>query len=151
MHYVKLLKELGLKDVEKCLSDMYLIDYIMINYDRHMKNYGVIRNVETLKIERFMPIFDTGQSLCCDKALNEINFYEGDCKLFNNIHARFSKLLDYIDLSLYDLELLKDVPSIMKDILYKYIRYTEMSEERIEKIIKGINYRINKLITLKNE
>ena len=28
--------------------------------DRHMKNYGVIRNIKTLKWERVTPIFDTG-------------------------------------------------------------------------------------------
>lgn len=46
---------------------MYLVDFIMMNYDRHTKNYDAIRDVETLKITRLMPIFDTGQSLNCDK------------------------------------------------------------------------------------
>ena len=149
-HFVKLLEKMGLNDVKKSLSDMYLIDFIMMNYDRHMKNYGVIRDVETLKIMKFMPIFDTGQSLCCDKTLDEIDFHNGECKLFSNTHARFSDLLNYIDLSYYDLNTLKDIPDILKETMYKYIRYTEMSEERIEKVVKGIKYRIDYLINLKD-
>ena len=148
-HYIKILEHFGLSDARKNLSDMYLIDYIMMNYDRHMKNYGVIRDVNTLKITRFMPIFDTGQSLCCDKMLDEINFKDGECKFFSNPNVRFSTLLKYINLDLYDLNNLLDIPDIVNETLNKYIRYTEMSEERIEKITKGMKERINYLITLK--
>lgn len=139
-HYVKQLEEMGLKDVKKYLSDMYLVDYLMMNYDRHMKNYGIIRDVETLKVKKIMPIFDNGQSLCCDKMLDEINFYDGDCKIFNNTKAHFSDLLKYIDLGKYNLENLRDIPNILDEELHKYIRYTEISEERINMMVKGINY-----------
>lgn len=150
-HYVKILESFGLTDIKKNLSDMYLIDYIMMNYDRHMKNFGVIRDVETLKITRFMPIFDTGQSLCCDKLLDEMSFKDGECKLFSNVHAKFSDLLKYIHLSYYNLNLLEDIPDLLNDVLHRYIKYTEMNEERIKKIVNGIRYRINYLIELKNK
>lgn len=150
-HYVKLLEEMGLSNVKEYLSDMYLIDYIMMNYDRHMKNYGVIRDVDTLKINRFMPIFDNGQSLCCDKMLDEINFRDGECKLFSNTKAHFSDLIKYIDLERYDLKELLDIPNILNMVLHKYIRYIEISEERINLMVKGIKYRIDYLVMLKEE
>ena len=149
-HYMNILTSYGIKDARKKLSDMYLIDYIMMNYDRHMKNYGVIRDVDNLKINRVMPIFDTGQSLCCHKSLDEINFNDGEYKLFTNVNAKLSALLDYINLDYYDLDKLKDIANIVNDTLYKYIRYTEMSIERIDKVTKGIEKRINYLIELKN-
>ena len=96
------------------------------------------KTFNNLKYIKVMPIFDTGQSLCCDKSLDEINFKDGTYKLFSNTNANFSDLLKYINLDNYDLNKLKDVPNILNNILYKYIRYTEMSEERINKITKGI-------------
>jgi len=35
----------------------------MLNEDRHLNNFGVIRNVENLEWIDTAPIFDTGQSL----------------------------------------------------------------------------------------
>ena len=128
---------------------MYLVDFIMMNYDRHMKNYGVIRDVETLKITRLMPIFDTGQSLNCDRLFYEMNFKDGEYKLFHNTNFKLSKLLKYINLDYYDLSKLKDMPSIVNDILNKYKVYTDMSDERISVITNGIKYRIDYLIELK--
>ena len=54
--YVSILESYGIKDVKKKLSDMYIVDYLMLNTDRHMKNYGIIRNIKTLKWERITPI-----------------------------------------------------------------------------------------------
>lgn len=148
-HYVKVLESLGLKDVKKELSNMYLVDFIMMNYDRHMKNYGAIRNVETLEITRLMPIFDTGQSLNCDRLFYEMNFKDGEYKFFSNTRLKLSNLLKYISLDYYDLSKLKDIPSIINDTLNKYKVYTDMSDERISAITNGIKHRIDYLIGLK--
>ena len=104
---------------------MYLVDYIMMNYDRHMRNYGVVRDVDTLKITRLIPIFDTGQSLNCDKLLYEMNFIDGKYRFFSNVDFKLSNLL-------------------------KYIMYTDMSKDRIDKITEGIRSRINHLIEIKD-
>ena len=148
-HYVSILESYGIKDVKKKLSDMYLVDYIMMNYDRHMKNYGVIRDVNTLSITRLIPIFDTGQSLNCDKLLYEMNFNDGKYKFFSNTDFKLSNLLKYINLDYYDLNMLSDIPDIANDTLNKYIMYTDMSKDRINKITEGIRSRINHLIELK--
>ena len=59
----------GLDSVEEFLSKMLVCDFIMGNFDRHLNNFGVIRNVETLECTRFAPLFDSGNSLWCDKWL----------------------------------------------------------------------------------
>lgn len=63
---VSCFESLGLKDVETFLSKMFTCDFLIANFDRHYRNFGVIRNVETLEYTRFAPIFDTGNSLWCN-------------------------------------------------------------------------------------
>lgn len=42
---------------------MIILDFIIANEDRHLGNFGVIRNVESLQWEGICPIFDMGRSL----------------------------------------------------------------------------------------
>ena len=58
-------KELGLSNIEQTLEKMFTCDYLLANEDRHWRNFGVIRNVETLEYTRIAPIFDSGTSLWC--------------------------------------------------------------------------------------
>ena len=39
----------------------------MLNTDRHLKNFGGIRNVNTLELVRTTPIFDSGEAMECEK------------------------------------------------------------------------------------
>lgn len=142
-HYISILEKNGIKNARKAVQDMIFIDYIVMNFDRHLKNYGIIRNVENLNWEKVTPIFDTGESMQCDKLVNEINFYDGKCKFFTNTDKNFSDLLKHIDLNNYNLEELKDIPKIFKEKLIEYQKYTDMSDERIEKIYNGLKSRIS--------
>lgn len=50
-------EENGMKeDVDR----MIVFGHIIHNADRHERNFGVIRDPDTLKIRRFSPLFDTG-------------------------------------------------------------------------------------------
>ena len=40
-----------------------LTDYLMTNEDRHLRNFGILRNTATLKVIGLAPIFDTGNSM----------------------------------------------------------------------------------------
>lgn len=46
---------------------MFACDFILANHDRHYRNFGVIRDVETLRYKRLAPIYDTGSCLWHDK------------------------------------------------------------------------------------
>lgn len=61
-HYVECCVALGVEDIETALGKMILCDDIMANTDRHWRNFGLIRDVETLEY-RAAPLFDTGSSL----------------------------------------------------------------------------------------
>ena len=66
MFYLRCCDELGLGDVTDGLARMFACDYVLANRDRHWRNFGVMRNVETLTGTRLAPIFDTGSCLWSD-------------------------------------------------------------------------------------
>lgn len=55
------------------LREMLLLDSIILNYDRHMGNYGFIVNNDTYKIKRMAPIFDQDCSLGQFVSLQSVN------------------------------------------------------------------------------
>lgn len=48
-HFVNCCKALGIKDVVPFLDRMIVLDYLIANEDRHLNNFGVLRNAETLE------------------------------------------------------------------------------------------------------
>jgi hypothetical protein len=64
-HIVACCETLEIDDARQSLSKMIVCDYLIANSDRHYRNFGIIRNVETLKC-RMAPLFDSGTSLWCD-------------------------------------------------------------------------------------
>ena len=42
---------------------MFACDFVLANRDRHYRNFGIVRNVETLEVTRVAPVFDTGSCL----------------------------------------------------------------------------------------
>ena len=56
--YIKILEKHNVPNARKNVEDMFILDYLMLNTDRHLKNFGVIRNVNTLLILiKIMKIF----------------------------------------------------------------------------------------------
>lgn len=66
MFYVRCCEELGIHNVMDGLARMFACDYVLANRDRHWRNFGVMRDVETLRGTRLAPIFDTGSCLWSD-------------------------------------------------------------------------------------
>ena len=50
---------------------MILCDVVLANSDRHWRNFGAIRNIETLEL-RMAPIFDTGNCLWFSRSEREV-------------------------------------------------------------------------------
>ena len=66
---VSICEECGIprEDILDHFAKMFLSDFILANHDRHYRNFGLIRNVETLAYTRPAPIYDTGSSLWHDR------------------------------------------------------------------------------------
>ncbi len=53
-------------DIVPDLDRMLVFDYIIGNTDRHLNNFGIIRDADTLEWKRFAPLYDNGTSMGCD-------------------------------------------------------------------------------------
>ncbi len=101
MHYIKLCRESGIKDIEHDLDRMLVLDYIIANEDRHFNNFGIIRNADTLEWTNAAPIFDSGTSLGYDKLPHRLD-KDIKCKPFKASHEKQLELVrsfDWIDFS----------------------------------------------------
>ena len=87
---------------------MIVVDYLIVNEDRHQNNFGVIRSADTLEYLGAAPIYDSGTSLWFDKPTAMIGSGRVTCKPFKNSHEEQIKLVssfDWLDLSkLYGIE-----------------------------------------------
>ena len=72
--YVRRCADFGLDadEVMTQLAKMFACDFVLANRDRHYRNFGVIRNVETLEVTGLTPVFDTGSCLWSDAELLEV-------------------------------------------------------------------------------
>lgn len=146
-HYINILEQHKVPDARKNVASMFLVDYILMNTDRHMKNFGVIRNVNTLKWERTAPIFDTGQSMQCDRIVANMNFVTGTGKFFSNTNKKYDDILKTVlpDVGKIDVSLLDGLADVYEKLLKEYQNKTDMSDNRIAALYQGLKYKINKL------
>lgn len=59
----KLFIKMGMKQEMK---QMKKFDFMIGNHDRHLGNFGVFQNSETMEVKGFVPLFDSGSSLGWD-------------------------------------------------------------------------------------
>lgn len=142
-HYIRCLNNLGIKDAETLTDKMIVCDYIIANKDRHFNNFGVIRDVNTLKFIDVAPIFDNGCSLWYD----ENDMYVGEFFLTKPFEEYEKKQLSLIKkLEWLDISKLEDFPNEVKTILSMD---KLLSKERINKIVDQIKLRIEFVKELK--
>ena len=145
--YVQVLEKHNVPDARRNMTGMVVLDYLMMNVDRHMKNFGVIRNVNSLEWVRTTPIFDSGQSMQCNELTENLNFHRGICKFFTNGKKDFEKMLDTVGDELMDIpvENLDGISGEYFEMLKTYQSVLNMSDERLSKLVNGLEIRINKL------
>lgn len=143
--YIKKLESEGIEDARIKMENMFILDYLMLNEDRHLNNFGIIRNVNTLKWVDVAPIFDNGQSL-------NIQYYDdnemhvvGEGKFFYEIKP-FKEIIQVVqDLNRIDIDTLQDLPAWFDDLLHQYQHMTYYSDQRIHKLCVLLNRQIHNL------
>lgn len=68
--YVGLCEAHGV-EARRAVEGMLVVDHIMANSDRHWNNFGVLVDSETREWLRCAPVFDTGESLWCDRTVEQ--------------------------------------------------------------------------------
>lgn len=146
-HFVNCCKSLGAPDVVPALDRMIVLDYIIANEDRHLNNFGLLRNAETLEWLGFAPVYDSGSSLGYDKLTAEIRIGKNiDCKPFKKKHEEQLKLVtsfDWIDFSK-----LSDAGDMVREVFSDPQATELISENRKEAIAQMVERHIESLQTI---
>lgn len=143
--YIKILENNGIDRAREEIENMFILDFIMLNEDRHLNNFGIIRNVENLNWIETAPIFDTGQSLNILDYNDEELVINGDGRFFYDVD-KFDTIINYIqNIKRFDLSKLDGICEEFDDLLHKYQNITKMTDRRIDKICTLLLSRINKL------
>ena len=105
-----------------------------MNEDRHLNNFGIIRDVNTLKWLDVAPIFDNGQSLNIAYYDDEEMHITGEGKLFYGVKP-FDEIIKIVkDIKRIDVTKLDDIPKWFDNLLHEYQDITGYSDKRINKI-----------------
>ncbi|MDO5812530.1 MAG: HipA domain-containing protein [Bacillota bacterium] len=145
--YVRILEKHKIVNANEKIQKMLILDYLMLNEDRHLNNFGIIRNVDNLQWEDVCPIFDTGRSNNCNVTEAYWNFKEGEVKCFTNYLISSEELLNLFSLKLDEkiFDQLQEVASLYHQLLKDNQIYIQLFDEQIEKLIEGFKLRIHLL------
>ena len=142
-HYVNCCSELGV-NVVPALDRMIVLDYIIANEDRHLNNFGLLRNAETLQWIGASPVFDSGSSLGYNKVPFDIlGEREIICKPFKKTHDEQLKLISSFDW--IDFGQLQDVGDIIRQVFDDERVSNFIDQKRIDVIVQSTEKRIQKL------
>lgn len=143
--YINILENNGIINAREKIEDMFILDYLILNEDRHLNNFGIIRDVNNLKWLDVAPLFDNGQSLNILDYSDEEVIINGQGRFFYNVDT-FDYIIPKIkNIKRYDLSKLDGVVEEFEDLLKKYQKITKMTERRINKICTLLFSRIEKL------
>lgn len=143
--YINLCLQQGL-DVRAFLEYQIMSDFIISNTDRHLNNFGVIRDSHTLQWLSPAPIFDSGNSLFYKS--NYIPVDKGLLKLeVSSFASKEVNLLRYVtNRGLLDVRLLPD-----DNFLYNLLKLDINTRDEVnERIIKAYSRKIKYLVDFQN-
>ena len=140
-HFIKCCDALGISNVVESIDSMLIVDYIIANGDRHLSNFGAIRNAETLEWEGLAPIFDCGTSMWHDMYTKDISALEPlPSKPFRTSHGEQIKLVNS-----FEKIHLENLEGIDKDLVGIYSKSSFMDEQRIDTLCNALDVRIELL------
>ncbi len=143
--YIKKLEKHNIENAREKIENMFILDFIIMNEDRHLNNFGIIRDVNTLEWLDVAPIFDNGQSLNIEYYDEEELHISGKGRFFYEVKP-FDEIIKIVkNLKRIDISKLDDIVEWFDNLLHQYQYLTKMSDRRIEILCILLNRQINKL------
>lgn len=140
-HYLDCCESVGLGDIRRAVDEMIVLDYIIVNEDRHLNNFGVVRRADTLEYIGAAPIYDSGTSLWFDKPVPMISpEAKMTCKPFKNSHEEQIKLVT--DFSWLDFSALNGIDEELRELVKDSLFIDEI---RCQALCRGLTGRIRML------
>ncbi|MGM9940431.1 MAG: hypothetical protein ACI32N_00370 [Bulleidia sp.] len=127
------LKEHQIKDAAKKISDLFVLDYLMLKKDRSLSDIGVIVDAHTNRWLDIAPVFDFDSALACDEqVLRDDMIDRSRCIIFKAANMDFESMFPYIRFEDYDFSVLKELPREYGNMLVKVQKYSGCPNSRIE-------------------
>lgn len=102
-HYLDCCARLEIPGIKEAVDQMLVLDYLIVNEDRHLNNFGAVRRADTLGYQGAAPVYDSGTSLWFDRPTGLIHAgVKTVCKPFKSSHEEQIKLVtdfDWLDFS----------------------------------------------------
>lgn len=143
-HYLACCKKLGVENAQLALWKTIVCDDILANPDRHWRNFGIVRNVETLTC-RPAPVFDSGEGLWCNTSLADLKRGEFGFTSKQFFPGPAQQLLLVEDLTWFEAEALDGFVDEAMDILSA----NEMLEERLPSVRRSLERRVERMRDLR--
>jgi hypothetical protein len=142
-HFLACCETLGMPDVKDALDRMLTVDYIIANEDRHLNNFGCVRNADTLEWIGLAPVFDSGTSLWYNRPVVGGRV---ESKPFRKNHDDQIKLVE--DLRWFDADALNGLD---EEIATIFSASSEVDEARRSAIAQAVAKRAGQIEQLKHE
>ena len=140
-HYLACLEGLGISDGALRMRQMLTVDYLIANEDRHLNNFGVIRDADTLEWLDVAPVYDSGTSLWHNTHENMIGRMTSQpAKPFKKSHEEQILLVE--DFSWLDVARLSGFEDVVEDVL---LDAELISDRRRDIICSSVKKRISGL------
>lgn len=152
--YIKLLEEQKIENAREKVENMFIIDFLMMNEDRNLNNFGVVREEGTLKWIDTAPLFDTSHSLVVQDFSQNSVVTSGYAMFFSELIS-FDNLIDIVEnIERIDVNKLDGIVDEYYTVLTKYQKYTKVPIERINLecfLLKRQIDKLKKLIQTKED
>lgn len=143
--YIKKLEEKGIENAREKVENMYILDFLIMNEDRHLNNFGIIRDVNTLKWLDVAPIFDNGMALNIPYYDEDEVIISGHGRLFYEVKP-FDEIIKIVkNIKRIDISKLDGIPEYFDNLLHEYQHITHISDKRIYRLCVLLQRQINKL------
>ena len=143
--YIKKLEKYGIESAREKVENMFILDFLIRNEDRHLNNFGIIRDVNTLKWLDVAPLFDNGQSLNIEYYDEEELHISKEGRLFYEVKP-FHEIIKVVkNLKRIDIAKLDGIVEWFDELLHQYQEFTGYSDTRINRLCILLNKQIEEL------
>lgn len=144
--YIDSCEKLGIENIREQMEKMLVLDYLILNTDRHLNNFGLIRNAITLDWVGVAPIYDCGNSLWFNQLVSAIDGID-DSKVTTPLWKKNpTKNLEFVtDFSWVDLSALDGIEDEIQTLLSDAETIEPM---RADALCQAIRHRIDGLSDL---
>ncbi len=144
-HLLNRCEAFGIKNMEDFLDRMLQVDFILANTDRHLGNFGFLRDANTLEFLGPAPLFDNGTALwnqsAGDKFITSMNL----SRPFDSLQKN---QIEYVNHFHITPQMLADIPELFEEIM---IMKSTLSKSRIRSIREALKENIasfNRIVEL---